>query len=325
MQQSLLAKHSLPTTNKQLSDFGCKAARLFVEEFIPSSKNNSSSSCLRSMAFGSWWWQWRKEKRRHIERSPERQTHTHTHREIDRLESALNHTTIMAAIVHTSCLSPIHGFSKVGCMMMGPSPSVSNTNPTTTSVVRRNFAVGGGGGVGGARSEVSTVETADQLVQLGKSDVRVSQIGIGAWSWGDTLLWNGSWDGMHSILPHSPLSVSVSLFVFLSLSLSLFVDLSVVCLSCCAPIDLLVIRGDGELAFLIWVIRVFDLQFWKFCCRQEHQGDKRCIQCWNGWWPHFLWYCRCESILTQIFLSLPWIQSLEKKNVDNVLSGFQYS
>jgi hypothetical protein len=29
--------------------------------------------------------------------------------------------------------------------------------------------------------------------------------------------------------------------------------------------------------------------------------------------------------LTQIFLSLPWIQSLEKKNVDNVLSGFQYS
>ncbi|CAM6016063.1 unnamed protein product [Sphagnum balticum] len=99
----------------------------------------------------------------------------------------------MAAIVHTSCFSPIHGFSKVGCMMMGPSPSVSNTNPTTTSVVRRNFAVGGGG-VGGVRSEVSTVETADQLVQLGKSDVRVSQIGIGAWSWGDTLLWNGSWD-----------------------------------------------------------------------------------------------------------------------------------
>ncbi len=145
---------------------------------------------------------------------------------------------------------------------MGPSPSVSNTIPTTTSVVRRNFAVGGGGGVvGGARSEVSTVETADQLVQLGKSDVRVSQIGIGAWSWGDTLLWNGSWDGMHCILPHSPLSVSVSLFVCvcvcLSLSLSLFVDLSVVCLSCCAPIDQLVIRGDGELAFFIWVIRVF--------------------------------------------------------------------
>ncbi len=112
---------------------------------------------------------------------------------------------------------------------MGPSPSVSNTNPTTTSVVRRSFAVGGG--VGGARSEVSTVETADQLVQLGKSDVRVSQIGIGAWSWGDTLLWNGSWDGMHCILPHSPLSVSVSLFVFLSLSLSLSVCGSLCCLS----------------------------------------------------------------------------------------------
>ncbi len=191
---------------------------------------------------------------REIPTERERETDRRTDREIDRLESALNHTTIMAAIVHTSCLSPIHGFSKVGCMMMGPSPSVSNTNPTTTGVVRRNFAVGG---VGGARSEVSTVETADQLVQLGKSDLRVSQIGIGAWSWGDTLLWNGSWDGMHSILPHSPLSVSVSLFVFLSLSLSLFVDLSVVCLSCCAPIDLLVIRGDGELAFFIWVIRVF--------------------------------------------------------------------
>ncbi len=198
------------------------------------------------MAFGSWWWQWRKEKRRHIERSSERQTDRQTDREINRLEIALNRTTIMAAIVHTSCLSPIHGFSKVGCMMMGPSPSVSNTNPTTTSVVKRNFAVGGGGG-GGARSEVSTVEAADQLVQLGKSDVRVSQIGIGAWSWGDTLLWNGSWDGMHCTLSHSPLSVSISLFV----------DLSVVYLSCCALIHLLVFRGDGELAFLIWVIRVF--------------------------------------------------------------------
>ncbi len=202
------------------------------------------------MAFGSWWWQGRKEKRRHIERSPERQTDRQTDRQINRLESALNHTTIMAAIVHTSCLSPIHGFSKVGSMMMGASPSVSNTNPTTTSVVRRNFAVGGGGRRG-ARSEVSTVETADQLVQLGKSDVRVSQIGIGAWSWGDTIIWNGSWDGMHCILPHSPLSVSVSVSLFVFLSLSLFVDLFVVCLSCCAPIDLLMIRGDGELAFLI--------------------------------------------------------------------------
>jgi hypothetical protein len=38
MQQTPLAKHSLPTTNKQLTDFGCKAARFFVEEFDPSSK-----------------------------------------------------------------------------------------------------------------------------------------------------------------------------------------------------------------------------------------------------------------------------------------------
>lgn len=127
-------------------------------------------------------------KREDTKRDPQRDRQTD--REINRLESALNRTTIMAAIVHTSCLSPLHGFSKVGCMMMGPSPSVSNTIPTTSSVVRRNFAVGGGG----ARSEASTVEAADQLVQLGKSDVRVSQIGIGAWSWGDTIIWNGSWD-----------------------------------------------------------------------------------------------------------------------------------
>jgi predicted transcriptional regulator len=38
MQQNPLAKHSLPTTTKQLTDFGCKATRLFVEELIPSSK-----------------------------------------------------------------------------------------------------------------------------------------------------------------------------------------------------------------------------------------------------------------------------------------------
>ncbi len=208
-----------------------------MEEFIPSSK-----TIVVLAAFLQWLLaaggDSEERKREDTKRDPQRDRQTD--REINRLESALNRTTIMAAIVHTSCLSPLHGFSKVGCMMMGPSPSVSNTIPTTSSVVRRNFAVGGGG----ARSEASTVEAADQLVQLGKSDVRVSQIGIGAWSWGDTIIWNGSWDGMHCILPHSPMSVSVSLFVFLSLSL--FVDLS-----CCAPIDLLVIRGDGELAFLI--------------------------------------------------------------------------
>ncbi len=156
---------------------------------------------------------------REIPRERDRQTD----RQINRLESALNRTAIMAAIVHTSCLSPIHGFSKVGCMMMGPSPSVSNTNPTSTSVVRRNFAVGGGGG---ATSEVSTLEAADQLVQLGKSDVRVSQIGIGAWSWGDTLLWNGSWDGMHRIYPTLLcLCLCLSLCFSLSLSVCLWISL----------------------------------------------------------------------------------------------------
>ena len=37
-----------------------------------------------------------------------------------------------------------------------------------------------------------------ELVQLGQSSVMVSKIGIGAWSWGDRLFWNDSWDGTYT-------------------------------------------------------------------------------------------------------------------------------
>lgn len=35
------------------------------------------------------------------------------------------------------------------------------------------------------------------MVKLGGSDLKVTKLGIGAWSWGDTSYWNRSgWDGM---------------------------------------------------------------------------------------------------------------------------------
>lgn len=40
------------------------------------------------------------------------------------------------------------------------------------------------------------VTTEDDKVQLGGSDLKVTRLGIGAWSWGDTSYWNNfQWDG----------------------------------------------------------------------------------------------------------------------------------
>ncbi|KAJ3707156.1 hypothetical protein LUZ61_010861 [Rhynchospora tenuis] len=44
-------------------------------------------------------------------------------------------------------------------------------------------------------SEASTITREEDKVKLGGSDVKVSKLGIGAWSWGDTTYWNDfEWD-----------------------------------------------------------------------------------------------------------------------------------
>ena len=49
-----------------------------------------------------------------------------------------------------------------------------------------------------------TLKPEAEKVSLGGSDVAVTKLGIGAWSWGDTFFWNdGSWDGMLSLLLYS--------------------------------------------------------------------------------------------------------------------------
>lgn len=43
-------------------------------------------------------------------------------------------------------------------------------------------------------SKSSVIE--DDKVKLGGSDLKVTKLGIGAWSWGDTSYWNNfEWDG----------------------------------------------------------------------------------------------------------------------------------
>lgn len=44
--------------------------------------------------------------------------------------------------------------------------------------------------------ESTTTKVEVEKVNLGGSEVRVTKIGIGAWSWGDTAYWNNfQWDG----------------------------------------------------------------------------------------------------------------------------------
>lgn len=42
----------------------------------------------------------------------------------------------------------------------------------------------------------ATAKTEEEKVKLGGSDLKVTKLGIGAWSWGDTSYWNNfEWDG----------------------------------------------------------------------------------------------------------------------------------
>lgn len=43
---------------------------------------------------------------------------------------------------------------------------------------------------------VASTETEEGLAKLGGSELKVTKLGIGAWSWGDTSYWNNfEWDG----------------------------------------------------------------------------------------------------------------------------------
>lgn len=47
-----------------------------------------------------------------------------------------------------------------------------------------------------ASKNFSVSKTEEDKVKLGASDLKVSRLGLGAWSWGDTGYWNNSeWDG----------------------------------------------------------------------------------------------------------------------------------
>lgn len=46
----------------------------------------------------------------------------------------------------------------------------------------------------------ATLKTGEEKVKLGGSDLKVTRLGIGAWSWGDTTYWNNfEWNGNFSI------------------------------------------------------------------------------------------------------------------------------
>ena len=47
-----------------------------------------------------------------------------------------------------------------------------------------------------ASEDFASLKVAEEKVKLGGSDLKVTRLGIGAWSWGDTSYWNNfEWDG----------------------------------------------------------------------------------------------------------------------------------
>lgn len=48
----------------------------------------------------------------------------------------------------------------------------------------------------------ATLKTEEEKVKLGGFDLKVTRLGIGAWSWGDTTYWNNfEWNGKIFFLP----------------------------------------------------------------------------------------------------------------------------
>lgn len=47
-----------------------------------------------------------------------------------------------------------------------------------------------------ASEDVARLKVEEDKVKLGGSDLKVTRLGVGAWSWGDTSYWNNfEWDG----------------------------------------------------------------------------------------------------------------------------------
>lgn len=47
-----------------------------------------------------------------------------------------------------------------------------------------------------ASEDVASLKVEEDKVKLGGSDLKVTRLGVGAWSWGDTSYWNNfEWDG----------------------------------------------------------------------------------------------------------------------------------
>lgn len=65
--------------------------------------------------------------------------------------------------------------------------------------------------------EYATTSTVNEdKVKLGTSDLKVTKLGIGAWSWGDTSYWNNfEWDGLSLSLsfPSNTLLCYILLFL----------------------------------------------------------------------------------------------------------------
>lgn len=62
-----------------------------------------------------------------------------------------------------------------------------------------------------------------EKVKLGGSDLKVTKLGIGAWSWGDTSYWNNfEWDGINDF--SSIFSIDFCDFVIRVLVLCLFIE-----------------------------------------------------------------------------------------------------
>lgn len=87
------------------------------------------------------------------------------------------------------------GLSHAGTAILGHETALVGRGSTRVMRVRRGGAQWRASLSSGVAPDVKKDVEEQESVQLGQSSVMVSKIGIGAWSWGDRLFWNDSWDG----------------------------------------------------------------------------------------------------------------------------------
>ena len=93
------------------------------------------------------------------------------------------------------------GVSHAGTAILGHKRTLVDSGSKRVMSVRRGGAQWRASlrsGSSGVVPDVKKDVEGQELVQLGQSSVMVSKIGIGAWSWGDRLFWNDSWDGTYT-------------------------------------------------------------------------------------------------------------------------------